>query len=65
MLLDFRLKLNKLNEYAKIKVIGNIETCYILGYKLKNNIHFVNDLFCELIGVTKTGTILTNEICGK
>ena len=65
LLLDFQIKLNKLKGYAKIKVKENIEPCYILGYKLKNNIHFVNDLFCELIGITKTGTILTNEICGE
>ena len=65
LLLDFQIKLNKLKGYAKIKVKENIESCYILGYKLENNIHFVNDLFCELIGITKTGTILTNEICGK
>ena len=65
LLLDFQIKLNKLKGYAKIKVKENIESCYILGYKLENNIHFINDLFCELIGITKTGTILTNEICGK
>lgn len=65
LLFDFQIKLNKLNEYAKIKVTGNIEPCYVLGYKLKNNVHFINDLFCELIGVTKTGTVITNEICSK
>ncbi|WP_250278595.1 DEAD/DEAH box helicase [[Clostridium] colinum] len=50
--------------YAKIKVVGNISPCYILGYKAQiNHLSFATEFFCELIGVSKTGTILNNEMC--
>ena len=50
--------------YAKIKVVGNIEPCYILGYKVSiNHLLFFNEYFSEFIGITKKGTILSDEMC--
>lgn len=64
LLNNFKLQLNSLKGYAKVKVNKNIEPCYIVGYKTQiEHLLFATNIFCEFIGVTKTGTILTNEIC--
>ena len=65
LLNNFKLQLNSLIKgYAKVKVNKNIEPCYILGYKTQiEHLLFATNIFCEFIGVTTTGTILTNEIC--
>ena len=61
----FKLKMDSLVKgYAKIKVLGNIEACFILGYKTKiKHLAFATDVFCEFIGITKNGIILNDNIC--